>query len=267
MIVLAACRVAAGLAVPELTGRVVDQAGILSPTEEQRITNQIRQLERDTGGQMAVLTISSLEGEGLEAFSLRVANGWQIGSEGKDNGVLLLVSLIDRKMRLAVGRGWEKAITDSQAATVIRRMTSDFRRRDYARGIALAVDEVDRLVSFHQDGRNVESEADYWTRREISNARYARKSTGPMFWAMGLSVGGIGLMFALCWLTARRRRSYGYAGTGMSSQAHGWFRTSSWQRSGMSSSARSRFLSSGGGGGGYSGGGGRFGGGGASGGW
>ncbi len=94
-------------AVPPLTERVVDQADILSPVTEEILTALLAAHEEATSNQVAVLTISSLEGETIEAYSIRVAETWALGAAENDNGVLLLVALNDREMRIEVGLGLE----------------------------------------------------------------------------------------------------------------------------------------------------------------
>ena len=80
-----------GLEIPSLTGRVVDQAQILSPTTIAQLNSLLEKHESHTSNQVAVLILSSLEGEPLEEFSHRVASAWELGQKGTDNGVLLLV--------------------------------------------------------------------------------------------------------------------------------------------------------------------------------
>jgi uncharacterized protein len=124
------------LDVPALTGRVVDQANVLSPEAEQRITSLLEAHERSSGQQFAVLTVPSLEGDSLEDFSIRVVESWKLGKKGKDDGLLLLVVPKDRKVRVEVGYGLEGDITDAVSARVIReRITPAFRQNDYAGGI------------------------------------------------------------------------------------------------------------------------------------
>src|ERR1700742_3108398 len=78
--------------VPFLAGRVNDTATMLSPAARQRIEEKLKALEGQTGAQVAVLTIDSLDGEALEEYSAKVANTWKLGQKGKDNGVLLLIA-------------------------------------------------------------------------------------------------------------------------------------------------------------------------------
>ena len=102
------------LEVPALTGRIVDNAKIISSQDKMEISSYLKNLEDQTGIQIAVLTIKSLEGESLEEFSLRTAEKWKLGEKGKDNGALLLVALNERKIRIEVGYGLEERLTDTK---------------------------------------------------------------------------------------------------------------------------------------------------------
>jgi uncharacterized protein len=124
------------LDVPELTGRVVDNAKILSAEDAARISALLEAHERSTGQQFAVLTVPSLEGQAIEQFSIRVVDAWKLGKKGKDDGLLLLVAPNDRKVRIDTGYGLEGSVTDAQSSRIIRDVISpDFRNGDYARGI------------------------------------------------------------------------------------------------------------------------------------
>ncbi|MFP5258099.1 MAG: TPM domain-containing protein, partial [Acidobacteriota bacterium] len=103
-VVLVLCAaVALALDVPRLTGRVNDTARLLSPAAVARLDATLAAFERSDSTQVVVLTIPSLEGEPLEDYAIKVAQAWGIGQKGKDNGVLLLVSKNDRKVRVEVG--------------------------------------------------------------------------------------------------------------------------------------------------------------------
>jgi uncharacterized protein len=116
---------------------VVDLAGIINPNVESNLNQYLLELEQKTTAQMVILTIKSLEGESLEDFSLTVAHDrWKLGQKGKDNGVLLLVSLQDRKYRFEVGYGLEGALPDSLVGTIGRQfMVPYFKKGDYSTGI------------------------------------------------------------------------------------------------------------------------------------
>jgi uncharacterized protein len=106
--------------VPRLQGRVNDYAQILSASAESRLDAMLADLERTDGTQMAVLTITSLEGEPIEAFSIQVAEQWGLGQKQNDNGALLVVARNDRKIRIEVGYGLEGRLTDLIAGRIIR---------------------------------------------------------------------------------------------------------------------------------------------------
>lgn len=128
---------AEALEVPPLTGRVVDQAHLLSAEVSASLSADLAEHERRTGNQVVVLTLPSLEGEPLEEFSHRVATTWKLGRKGTDNGVLLLVVQGERKIRIEVGYGLEGTLTDAVSARIIRgEMVPRFRSGDIAGGIA-----------------------------------------------------------------------------------------------------------------------------------
>lgn len=130
-------------AVPTLTGRVVDQADLLSPTVETALTQRLAAHEDSTTNQIAVLTIPSLNGEVLEEFATTVFRTWELGQAELDNGVLLLIARDDRKIRIEVGYGLEGELTDRLAGAIIRdEMTPRFRAGDFEGGILAAVEAV-----------------------------------------------------------------------------------------------------------------------------
>ena len=122
--------------VPFLTGRIVDEANILSAGVEQDLSQMSEKHEQATGNQVVVLTLPSLEGESIEGFATRVFDAWKLGQKGKDNGVLVIVAPNDRKMRIEVGYGLEGTLTDAGASRIIREaMTPQFKSGNYEAGI------------------------------------------------------------------------------------------------------------------------------------
>jgi len=137
----------AGLEVPYLSDRIVDEAGLIDSPTRERIESDLEALEEETGAQVAVLTVESLEGDSLEEFSLRVAETWGLGRAGEDDGVLLLVARGDRKMRLEVGYGLEGRITDLQSGRILDGILRPaFRRGDFSGGIEEGVAAVATLI-------------------------------------------------------------------------------------------------------------------------
>lgn len=116
---------------------VVDLVNIISPDVETKLDGYLKELEERTTAQIVVLTIKSLEGEPIEQFSLDVAhNKWKLGQKGKDNGLLILVALDDRKYRIEVGYGFEGILPDSLAGSIGRQyFVPYFRQGDYSNGI------------------------------------------------------------------------------------------------------------------------------------
>ena len=110
----------AALDVPPLTGRVVDLAHVLPGEDREQLSDRLKAHEEKTGNQVAVLILPSLEGEPLEEYSHRVATTWKLGRKGTDNGVLLLIALKERKLRIEVGYGLEGTLTDLRSARIIR---------------------------------------------------------------------------------------------------------------------------------------------------
>ena len=134
---------ARALDVPYLSGRVVDEAGMVPPATRERIEQKLAAFEQETGAQVAVLTVPSLQGDSLEGFSVKVAETWKLGRKGKDDGVLLLIARDDRKMRIEVGYGLEGTLTDLKSARILSDVIRPrFRAGDFGGGIEAAVDAI-----------------------------------------------------------------------------------------------------------------------------
>jgi len=132
--------------IPYLTGRVNDNAQILSENARQLLSEKLKEHEDRTTNQVVVLTIASLQGESIEDYSNKVFIEWGLGQKDKDNGILIVVVPDERRMRIEVGYGLEPTMTDLMAGRIIRElMTPRFREGDYDGGItegALAVINV-----------------------------------------------------------------------------------------------------------------------------
>jgi len=134
---------ARALEVPQYQGYVTDLAGMISPAERQRLEQTLLAFEQSDSTQIAVLTIPSLEGDPVEDFSIRTVEAWKIGQKGKDNGVLLLVSKGDRKIRIEVGRGLEGVLTDLLAGRIVDQVISPyFKAGQLDQGFAAGVSAI-----------------------------------------------------------------------------------------------------------------------------
>lgn len=105
--------------VPALTSRVNDYAGMISPAARQEIERKLAAFESQESTQIAILTVPALRGEPMEEFSIRVAEAWKVGTKERDNGILLIVSKGDRKIRIEIGYGLEGRVTDLQSGRII----------------------------------------------------------------------------------------------------------------------------------------------------
>lgn len=222
--------------IPNLLGhRVHDEAHVLDPGTIDQLEHTLKAFEDSTTNQIAILTIPTLDGEILEQYAIRVAHTeWKLGQKDKDNGVLLLIVVDDRKVRIEVGQGLEGVLTDALTNRIIRNeIAPNFRRGNYDGGISAAIQAITLAIKG-------EYKADRRTSSPIS-------SSGRFIFLLIMFI-----LFAFFRIASRRGGggSAWAAGTGwyIGSGGGGWGGGS-------------------GGGGGFSGGGGSFGGGGSSGSW
>jgi uncharacterized protein len=129
-------------AIPAGGKAVVDEAGVLSKQVNKALSNALYQLKSQTGNEIAVLTVKSLEDETIDGYSIKVADQWKLGTKGKDNGVLFLIAVDDRKMRIEVGRGLEGDLPDVIAGRIIQSVKPYFKKGDYKSGIILGVSHI-----------------------------------------------------------------------------------------------------------------------------
>jgi uncharacterized protein len=131
------------LDIPALRGRVNDYAGIIRPDKAQQLEERLARFEQESGHQILILTIPSLEGDALEDFSIRVAEKWKIGQKGFDNGAILVVAQKDRKLRIEVGYGLEGVLPDAIAHRIISEIiVPRFRENDYSGGIEAGLNAI-----------------------------------------------------------------------------------------------------------------------------
>jgi uncharacterized protein len=153
------------LDIPPLTGRVVDRAQVLSSSDHSRLNDLLAAHESRTSNQVAVLILPSLAGEPLEEFSHRVASAWGLGYKGTDNGVLLLVALQERKIRIEVGYGLEGTLTDAKSSRIIRNeMVPRFRQEEYSKGIMAGVQAILQTIegTYTPSPPTNEKQAGFW---------------------------------------------------------------------------------------------------------
>src|SRR5262249_26449450 len=128
--------------------RINDYANALSTAERARLEDLLRARERESSNQIVVAIFRSLEGESLEDYSIRLAQAWRIGQKGLDNGVIFLVFVDDRKMRLEVGYGLEPKLTDALSSQILRQVVAPrFREGKIADGIAAGLDAIEQVIA------------------------------------------------------------------------------------------------------------------------
>ena len=128
---------------PKLTGRVVDQAQIISAEDEARLVKQLADVEGQSTEQIVVVTLNSLEGYPIEDYGYQLGRHWGIGQAGKDNGVLLIIAPNERQVRIEVGRGLEGNLPDALAGLIIqRRILPHFKKGNLVAGIFVGVKDI-----------------------------------------------------------------------------------------------------------------------------
>ncbi|MCX6001896.1 MAG: YgcG family protein [Chloroflexi bacterium] len=132
---------------PEYQGFVNDYAGLLSPAVITQLEATLTQLEKDTTAEVAVVTVKSLEGDDVDDYAVRLFEKWKIGKKDKNNGVLFLVALDERKMRIEVGYGLEPIITDGRAGRIRDNdVIPKFKNNDYEGGITAGVASIEKYI-------------------------------------------------------------------------------------------------------------------------
>ncbi len=128
--------------------RINDYAGVLSPAQRDALERALADRERTSSNQIVVAVFRSLEGESLEDFSIRLAQAWRVGQKGLDNGVIFLVFVDDRKMRIEVGYGLEGMLTDAITSSILRDVVATrFREGKLADGIGAGLDAIERAIA------------------------------------------------------------------------------------------------------------------------
>ena len=130
----------------KLTGRVVDDAQIIAPSTERQLSDRSVALENDTSDQLVVVTLPSLHGARIEDVAIALGRGWGIGQRKLDNGVLLIVAPNDHKVRIEVGLGLDRLLSDERAGKIIRDMLPLFRTNKFEQGISLGESEIIQIL-------------------------------------------------------------------------------------------------------------------------
>jgi uncharacterized protein len=242
---------ACALTFPALTGRVVDDAGILDAATKAALERKLAEFESKTTGQLVVVTLKSLQGTSIEDYGYQLGRHWGIGQKEKNTGALLIVAPNERKVRIEVGYGFEGTLTDAVSRLIIENsILPRFRTGDFAGGISRGVDDIIQAVSV---------DTEEWKARARQRPDEAPGIPDVLIFLFLMVI-----IFIILSSIAQRSRAQMQADPRRQRRGGGpiivplpgpWGGSDSWGGSG------------GGWGGGFSGGGGSFGGGGASGSW
>jgi len=239
---------------PPLTGRVVDNAHILSPGTAQKLDGELAGLERQTGHQLVVATIPDLQGYDIEDYGYQLGRTWQIGRKGINDGAILIVAPKERKVRIEVGYGLEPVLTDALSNVILqRKVLPAFKAGHMEQGIVDGTEALVQQLSLPEDQAKAQV-----AQAEQQPAAQQQNGAGG-----GGSLVSLFAIFVIFWVLSAifRRRSFYGGGGGL------WWLLPLF----LSGGGRDRGGGGGGGvgfgGGGFSGGGGSFGGGGSSGSW
>src|SRR5579864_1518718 len=149
-VALVCCLVTAAFALdfPQLTGRVVDQAGVMSADSRSAVEAKLKDLEDKSGIQLVVATVPSLQGSDIETYANELFRTWKLGQAQKNNGVLLLVAPNERKVRIEVGYGLEGTLTDAMASVIISSaIIPRFKTGDFSGGVERGVGGILDVLS------------------------------------------------------------------------------------------------------------------------
>ncbi len=252
---------------PPLTGRVVDNAAIISQSVRDDLTRKLEDLEKKTTTQLVVVTLRSLQGTSIEDYGYQLGRYWKIGQAGANNGALLIVAPNERKVRIEVGYGLEGTLTDAISKFIIENgILPRFKAGDMMGGIVRGTDDLVQVLS---------GDADEFRQRAKSASRVPGLLVKFLVWVFTSEFGFIiALIIIVMALNGIRSlaTALGVAPPPRKAKSgfwHWWDNVGmgSGSGSGSSGSSGGSSWSSGSSGGGFSGGGGSFGGGGSSGSW
>ena len=191
MLLSAFCSSAESKEIPE-PSIILDLADVLNKARENGIKKAIEFHESKTGNEIAILTVESLEGEILEDYSLRVARTWGIGKKDQNNGVLILVAMEERKIRIEVGFGLEQWLSDDLAGSIIfYHMTYWFKRGEYGRGIMEGTNAVIKVLEDRYEGapEKRQRESEEWS--DFDKGYWALISLYILIFPVGTGLGRI----------------------------------------------------------------------------
>jgi uncharacterized protein len=166
-------RAVAAPSFPALSGRVVDEAHVLSPQVQSALTAKLEALEQKNGDQLVVVTLSSLRGLEIEDYGYQLGRAWGIGEKGKNNGALFIVAPAEHKVRIEVGYGLEPVLTDALSSVILQTtVLPRFRAGDVSGGVVAGTDAIVQQLGL--DPQTAQANA------KAAEARAAEAQQGPV---------------------------------------------------------------------------------------
>lgn len=177
------------LSFPALSGRVVDEAGVLDTATRSMLTDALTNFEAKTTDQLVVVTLKSLQGTAIEDYGYQLGRRWQIGQKDKNNGVLLIVAPNERKVRIEVGYGLEGTLTDAIGKLIIENsILPRFKAGDFPGGVKRGVEDIIQVLS---------GNTEEWQRRAAQSPSpdvVQPESQAPVWLGIVIVLGGAGLL-------------------------------------------------------------------------
>lgn len=138
-----------GKSVPTLTSPVIDETGVLSPGFQNQVRKLLIELNQTTGIQFQIYFFNELEDENIESYSIKVTDAWKLGSKNQDKGLLFILSLRDRKMRLEVGQGLEGELTDLYSKRILDSLRPHLKEANYEGATLALIDRVLKILNIN----------------------------------------------------------------------------------------------------------------------
>ncbi len=257
VVVLAATAALADPKFPPLTGRIVDEAALLTGDDRRALEADLKALEEKSTDQLVIYITRSLQGYPIEDFGYRLGRAWAIGQKDKNNGAILIVAPSDRKVRIEVGRGLEPQLTDLMTKLIIENaILPAFRRNDFPGGIKAGVRDIRDVLL---------GDAEEVKQRAKGGAK--RSPGGDSNFPLLILALFILIAVSMVLMQARQNANLSPAARAAAARRRAASSATPWTTGGWGGSSGGWGGGSSGGGGGFSGGGGDFGGGGSSGSW
>ena len=242
---------AAGPVYPEHTGYVTDATNTLGDAARQRLVELIRRLHDRTAAQVAVAIVPTTEGEAIDTYAAKLFEKWKVGTKGKDNGVLFVAAIKDRKMRIEVGYGLEGALPDGKTGEILRTVVRPrFQAGDMAGGVIGGVEAIVTVIAgeYKVPPAELGLGAPVPTQAGAPAAVPVESGSGTGFWivvlGIGIAVVGLGSAIFSVVKSIVTRSPGSRTSRGSRASSDSWSSSSDWSSSSSSSDSSSSSSSS-----------------------